>query len=80
MIVKIFNASMPCKNYAETDLKDNLFNMLKLVTYGTAFITYHKDFEKEYNIVNINEIFKENTKAETLTLFIKLEMSEKAKA
>lgn len=66
ILVKEFTASQSIYHYDEYTLK--------LVVYGTAYVTYLHDYKNDYQIGLIYENFIKNPKSETITLFVKIEL------
>lgn len=65
-LVKMFTASMPINAYDD--------NHLKLVVYGSAYFEVLK--LKNYSVVNVNEQFINNEKAEVRTLQVRITFEE----
>lgn len=62
-LLKTFIVSMPINKYSD--------NTLRLCVYGSAFVEFHK-LKNEYTIINVDEKFYENEKAEVRTLHVTL--------
>ena len=65
-LVKMFTASMPINAYDD--------NRLKLVVYGSAYLEVLK--LKNYSVINVNERFINNEKAEVRTLQVRITFEE----
>ena len=61
--LKTFTASMHMNKYSD--------NTLRLYVYGTAFVEFHK-LQDEYTIINVEEKFYNNEKAEVRQLNVTL--------
>lgn len=61
--LKTFTTSMPINRYSD--------NTLRLCVYGSAFVEFHK-LQNEYTIVNVEEKFYDNEKAEVRQLNVTL--------
>lgn len=66
---KTFTASMPINAYDD--------KRLKLVVYGSAYIEIMR--LKEYSVVNIEEKFYDNDKAECRTLHVMIDLQKELK-
>lgn len=66
---KTFTASMPLNAYDD--------ERLKLVVYGSAYIEIMR--LKEYSVINIEENFYNNYKAECRTLHIMIDLQKELK-
>ena len=65
-LVKMFAASMPINAHDD--------NRLKLVVYGNAYFELLK--LKNYSVINVNEQFINNEKAEVRTLQVRITLEE----
>ena len=63
--LKTFTASMPMDKYSD--------NTLKLCVYGIAFVEFHK-LQNEYKIVDVEETFYDNAKANVRQLNVTLKL------
>lgn len=65
---KTFTSGMPKNKYSD--------NTLRLCVYGTAFVEYHK-LQNDYTIINVEENFYDNEKAEIRQLNVTLTLVKK---